>query len=200
MVRAVFLEARWSGLLHGRGKVIQIRRHRVLLDLDLKLYVCFCLPHVLFVSLFLPVYFSVSYQQTIRKTSPRQRDSSACEVHQCHLSQTFEISLCGHTYRSFTLKGVLFCLTCVSFWGSESECVYQSSPFLCHSPSQGRKRVWQWGIKSRYPRYPHQRTCYYFIRLRSGCVTLPSFSSAHPSVAEFLISAKTMPCLSCRTK
>lgn len=71
---------------------------------------------------------------------------------------------------------------------------------LCLYPSQGRERLWQWGIKSRYPRYPHQSACYYFIRLISGCLTLPSFSLIRPSAAEFLISAKTMACLSCGTK
>lgn len=101
-----------------------------------------------------------------------------------------------------------FYLTCViSFWGSESECVHKSSlqrftvsPSLCLYASQGRERVCQWGIKSRYPRYPHQSACYYFIRLISGCLTPPSFSPVRPSAAEFLISVKTMACLSCRTK
>lgn len=40
--------------------------------------------------------------------------------------------------------------------------------------SQSRGRFCQWGIKSRYPRYPHQSACYYFIRLISGCLTPPS--------------------------
>lgn len=54
--------------------------------------------------------------------------------------------------------------------------------------------------KSKYPRYPLQSACYYFIRLISGCLTPPSFSPSRPSVAESLISAKTMACLSCSTE
>lgn len=75
-----------------------------------------------------------------------------------------------------------FYLTCViSFWGSESECTrvhcfvllfFLNLLFLFASQSQGR--FCQWGIKSRYPRYPHQSACYYFIRLISSCLTPPS--------------------------
>lgn len=76
----------------------------------------------------------------------------------------------------------LFDICVISFWGSESECVHKSS-LLCFTvffknlflfASQSRGRFCQWGIKSRYPRYPHQSACYYFIRLISGCLTPPS--------------------------
>lgn len=148
------------------------------------------------------VYLSISYQQTIRKTTPRRSDVQAGEVPQCHLNHTFEISICGQSYRSFRFRGIFVLFDMCHLFKQQWKwmCVYKSSPSLCLYPSQGRERLWQWGIKSRYPRYPHQSACYYFIRLISGCLTPPSFSLVRPSAAEFLISAKTMACLSCSTK
>ncbi len=187
----------------------RIRRQLVLLASALPyMFVpaCHMCSLSLSLSLFLFLFTSLTRQS---EKQPQGEWHLGPEVHQCHLNQTFEIYVCGHIYRSFRFRGFLFFIWHVSdpFWGSESECALKSSlcrftvsPSLCLYASQGRERLCQWGIKSRYPRYPHQSACYYFIRLISGCLTPPSFSPVRPSAAEFLISAKTMVCLSCCTK
>lgn len=159
-------------------------------------------------SFLLPLYFLLREKQKVWQNKEKQK-RLLCRValrppqlHQCHIEirPLNSPSVVAATEVSGS-GGFLFYLTCVmSLRGSESECVYKSSPSLCLHPSQGREGLWQWGIKSRYPRYSHQSARYYFIRLISGCLTPPSFCLVRPSAAEFLISAKTMACLSCAAK
>lgn len=97
-------------------------------------FICLSLPAICAVCLSpilpLAVYLSISYQQTVRKITLRQ---GHLQILQCHPSQTFEVSICGHIYKRHRHRGLLFYLTCViSFWGSvRSKWVYVWEFTLC---------------------------------------------------------------------
>lgn len=141
------------------------------LELHLK---CVSLPAIctlcLSVCLSLTAYLAASFKISNQKTQSQ--------------SDLWNLHLWSHLQK-FQIQGILvlvnMCHLLLRQWKWMCACEFSASFyrfifFVCLCFPRSRETLTM-GYKSRYPRYPHQSACYYFIRLISGCHPLsPSFA------------------------